>query len=460
MSKKKSKHSLSVSRRQFLGGVVATAGSIAYSKVGTASQVFNKSTLPRPENSGIQHIIVVTMSGRSFDHMLGWLPAADGKQAGLAFADDNGVMHPTYALAPEFQACGETEPGHDCSDYATQFAGGALNGWLTGAEDTLALGYYQQQDLGFLGGAAPAWTTFDRYFSATPGGTLPNRLHLHAAQTDRLASKPTRSSLPTIWDRLAGAGVSRRYYFNDVPFLALWGDHYRDISHPYTQFLNDAATGNLPQVSYVDPRFGDGTPPLGNGAENRPGNNDHAYADVRDGQAFMNDIYQAVTSSPNWKSTVLIFNYDHSGGFYDHVKPPQVPIAHATQKALKGDPTQGASYVPRLGFRTPTIMISPLARRAHVSSRQYDPTSILRMIEWRFGLPPLSIRDATANNLADELDFSTTKNLQVPVLDTAIGPFGIPRAAFSRPAMQQEFAQLLLLAQGSGFPIPGYLELS
>lgn len=119
MIKKKRRYSLSVSRQQFLGNVVATAGSIAYSRVGTASQVFNKSALPRPENSSIQPIIVATMSGRSFEHMLGWPPAAEGKHAGLAFAEDNDMTHPTYAFAPEFQACCDTGPGHDCSDYAT-----------------------------------------------------------------------------------------------------------------------------------------------------------------------------------------------------------------------------------------------------------------------------------------------------------------------------------------------------
>src|SRR5881296_846303 len=67
-------------------------------------------TLPSPENSGIEHVVVVTMENRSFDHFLGWLPNADGKQAGLTYLDSAGVGHPTYALAPAFQGCGHADP--------------------------------------------------------------------------------------------------------------------------------------------------------------------------------------------------------------------------------------------------------------------------------------------------------------------------------------------------------------
>src|SRR5438128_461891 len=113
---------------------------------------------------------------------------------------------------------------------------------------------------------------------------------------------------------------------------------------------------------------------------------------------MMNRIYTAVTQSPAWRSAVLVINFDEWGGFFDHVPPPVAPIPPADQAAGNAD--------GRLGFRTPTLLISPFAPRQHTSHIRYDHTSVLRMIEWRWGLDPLTVRDATANNLAVELDFT------------------------------------------------------
>ena len=106
----------------------------------------------------------------------------------------------------------------------------------------------------------------------------------------------------------------------------------------------------------------------------------------------MNRIYRAVTTSPAWSRTALVINYDEWGGFFDHVPPP-------TRAAAAGRRAPPATWTGRLGFRVPCLLVSPYARRGHVARRQYDHTSILRMIEARFGLAPLTVRDATANNL-------------------------------------------------------------
>ena len=142
-------------------------------------------------------------------------------------------------------------------------------------------------------------------------------------------------------------------------------------------------------MSFVEPRF--------LGAELGLSADDHPYADIRNGQAFLNRVYHAVTTSPAWSRTLLVFNYDEWGGFFDHVPPPTAPIPPADALAGNEDGL--------LGFRVPCMVVSPFARREHVSSLVLDHTSILRMIEWRWGLEPLTVRDATANNLADVLDF-------------------------------------------------------
>lgn len=373
--------------------------------------------LPAPENAGFEHVIVVMMENRSFDHFLGWMPGANGKQSGLTYLDSKGGAHPTHSLAPDYQGCGFLDPGHSYRDGRVQYNNGGADGWLLDgsdesdtnpkqANDIYAVGYYGKDDLAFLGQAGPAFTVCDNYFSAILSATYPNRFYMHAAQTDRLSNTSDTSMLPTIWSRLEEKGLSRRYYFNDLPFLALWGSRYADISKPFSQFLSDAASGTLPNVAYIDPRFG--------GEDQGTSNDDHPHADIRSGEAFLNQIYDAVRSSPNWSKTVLIINYDEWGGFFDHVPPPLAPIP--TASAAAGD-TDG-----RIGFRVPCIVISPYARRGAIPHGQYDHTSILKMIEWRFGLSPLTVRDQTTNNLAEVLDFSAP-NLTAPAFTVPTGPF-------------------------------------
>src|SRR5262249_55378271 len=128
-----------------------------------------------------------------------------------------------------------------------------------------------------------------------------------------------------------------------------------------------------------------------------------------------NQVYEAVTSSPNWENTVLVINYDEWGGFFDHVPPPLAP---------QTDLDASIGNDGRLGFRVPCVVISPLARRGFIAKKQYDHTSILAMIEWRWGLEALSARDASANNLAQVLDFSRSKDLSAPRFEVPAGPFG------------------------------------
>jgi len=400
-----------VSRRRFLQGAGSAAGIFAIGGLARASTASSKDpTLPLPGASGIDHVVVVMMENRSFDHFLGWHDDADGRQAGLRYVDRQGVRHRTHRLAPDFQGCGHPDPDHSYAGGRIEYNGGAADGWLrAGDNDEYAIGYYTEEDLPFFGQAAPHWTVCDRYFAAIMAETFPNRIYQHAAQTDRLENTLDLSTLPTIWDRLDAAGLDGRYYFSDVPVLALWGTKYLPIGRPFEAFLADAAAGTLPSVAFVDPRFID--------EASGTSEDDHPHADIRNGQAFLNRVYRAVTLSPAWSRTVLVFNYDEWGGFFDHVPPTTAPIPPADQAAGNRDGLRG--------FRVPCLIVSPYSGGGAVSSVVLDHTSVLRMIEWRWGLEPLTERDATANNLAAALDFKTrprkVKQFRMPT-----GPFGAP----------------------------------
>ena len=107
----------------------------------------------------------------------------------------------------------------------------------------------------------------------------------------------------------------------------------------------------------------------------------------------------------------------------------------------------------RLGFRVPCLVVSPLARRGFVGHQQYDHTSILNMIEWRWGLEPLTVRDATANNLAHVLDFNGPKDLTAAQFDVPEGPFG-EMCEPANSATRVELQGLRYMALRYGFPVP------
>jgi phospholipase C len=430
----------SVSRREFLRrSALLAAGATLAPNLLTSTAFAAPKALPTPNKSGINHIVVAMMENRSFDHLLGWLPGANGQQAGLNYADANGVLHPTAPLAPNFQGCGHPDPDHSYEGGRVEYNGGACDGWLrAGLNDDFAIGYYTQPDLPFLGAAAPSWLACDRYFAAILAGTYPNRIYQHAAQTDRLDNSILPfSTLPTIWDRLADHSLSRKYYFSDFPFLALWGSRYVNISHLVADFFADCAAGTLPAVSFVEPRFV--------GEEEGISGDYHPHSDIRNGEVFLNSVYDAVVTSPNWSSTLLVITFDEWGGFFDHVAPTAAPVPSA-DAALGSDGLRG--------FRVPALIVSPWSPRGQISSQLFDHTSVLKLIEWRWHLDPLTVRDANANNLANALNFAQP-NLSAPRFAIDPGPYGgaCPIAA---PQTEAELPpeQLLDVAKSLGFPVP------
>jgi phospholipase C len=402
-------------RRRFLQTTAAAAGGAMLLR-GTPSDAHRHESLPHPERSGIEHIVVLMMENRSFDHLLGWLPGANGRQAGLHFTDPSGARHATFAAAPTigFQGCANLDPDHSWEGGRIQYNNGAMDGWLRAHSDVFSIGYYERKDRPFFNELAMSYTTLDHYFCSILAETFPNRFFMHSAQTPVLHNGQvvTAQTIPTIWDNLAAAGVSGKYYFSDQPFVAVWGNKYLPIAHTYPEFLADAAAGTLPAVSFLDPRFLD----EGSGTSG----DDHPHADLRVGDAFMSEAFHAVAHGPNWANTVFVITYDEWGGFFDHVAPPRSVAANDV------DPPDDNGEV-LLGMRVPVIVASPWTRGGHhprIHSHLFDHTSILKLIEWRWDLPNLTLRDApdsNITNLAHALDFRN-HDPRVPRLPTPVAP--------------------------------------
>jgi phospholipase C len=389
-------------------------------------------------SAGIQHVVVLMMENRSFDHFLSWLPGADGRHD-MTYEATDGKIYPNYPLAPDFQGCGYSDPDHSWEGFLIQHNYGRMNGFLkrpTAPADnpgvklakanTFPIGYYTNRnsdgtpkavpDLPVLGALAEHYTTLDRYFCSFAGETFPNRFYQHAAQTDRDHNTDTISVLPTIWDQLSPIpntqGVpTGGYFFSDVPFMALWGGKYIPFWHPFASgsadplgisaktlsFLALVKRGQLPNVSFVDPAFDT----EGNGTSA----DDHPLADIRLGEKFIADAYHALAKAGYLDNTVLIVTFDEWGGFYDHVPPLKV-VDHTNPADVDhtGDgkkPTDG-QLIPnyrQLGFRVPAIVVSNLARPRVMNQGPFEHTSTLKMIESVFGLRPLTARDTHALDL-------------------------------------------------------------
>lgn len=419
-----------LNRRELLTGAAAAGvlGAAALTGCSSDSADTTKATTttapahPAGKDAPFDHVVVLMMENRSFDHLLGWLPGANGKQEGLTFRDVTGAKQATWEIVDDPQGCNYADPKHYWQDMVKHFNNGRMDNFLATAPvgDRFPISYYRPDQIPCLAALAQNFTTFDNYFCSFMGPTWPNRIYQHCATTDVDLTgvgpgpvdtpefappdieRPSKLEL-AIWDRLTDAGLSGRYYYHSEPTTGLFQSRrYDDISFTFDTFLADAKAGDLPNVSFVDPDYG-------LVAELKGTSNDmHPHGSVTVGDAFLGRVYEAVRDSPNWDRTVFVINFDENGGFYDHVPPPQVADDTAERRGLVGK-TDVPDYT-RLGPRVPAIAISPFAAKQVVSDGPYEHCSILKMIEWRWDLEPMTARDKGAKNLADALDFSTRRD--------------------------------------------------
>jgi phospholipase C len=332
---------------------------------------------------------------------------------------------------------------------------------LPGKDASVTMTYWDQQDLPFYYGLAKTFPLATRWFSSCLGPTFPNRRFMiagtaHGLIDDLPFGMVDYPAAGTIFDRLSAHGISWANYHHVTPLRINWrllshawglnflrvlggllasafpqlkpvmeskmqttADLYplgmlRSINHlrPIAQFWQDARAGNLPSVTIVDPDFD-------SCSEENP-------QDVQVGEGFAAKVINAVMAGRGWPKTLLIWLYDEHGGYYDHVPPPPAPqpddvpgqdpmqrffllrlllsfTKYASQiAAIDAGPT---TY-DRLGFRVPAVFVSPFAKPGYVDDTVYDHTSILKLIERKWNLAPLTKRDAVATEPLDPLDFN------------------------------------------------------
>jgi phospholipase C len=404
-----------LSRREFLektaytAGLAGMAGSLpATTILAEAAQAkHRRSRLPSPRNLKIDHFVILMMENRSFDHYFGWVPDADGKQH-QTYRDPAGRPVPTRHFTTlgsggdEYKGCGHPDPGHGWDNGRAQLAGGFLaNG---SGNDEFALTYYNRGELGFIHEAARKYTLYDRYFCSLLASTWPNRYYKWSGQSGgKINNDPPLATAgnqwETIFDRALDHGVSARYYNSDLPFSAVWGPRGVSWTNPIARYYEDCAAGTLPNIAFVDPPFRDG------GGGNGVSADEHPLGDTRLGQAFMADVVNAFVTSPNYRRGALFVIYDEWGGFFDHVRPPRV-VDDRSNRDLSRDFGQ-------MGFRTPSVAVSPYTRGKKRRSNDYrvdhglfGHESILKLISYRFRLGYLNRRHRYARNIGKSFDWA------------------------------------------------------
>lgn len=358
------------------------------------------SDLPPSElMANIDHIVVVCMENRSFDHYFGALQLVEGKAVnGLTGRETNPDLrgNPVATWNSDYWVV-EEDPPHGWSSSRAQWNEGANDGFVVAhlerddhVDALPVMGYHVREQLPTLYSLADNYVLCDRWHASVMSSTWPNKFYLHLATSDGQMGNDPVSGVPSIFDRCADAGVEAYYYSSNLPFVIGYGvtEGIKQIS----EFFDEAASGNLPSVAYLDPAFS---------TELTMGNDDHPPADIRLGQAFLATVYEALAQSPAWERTLLIITYDEHGGFYDHVSPPEV--------------FDERDEFRQLGFRVPSLVIGPHVRRGCVDSTLFDHVSVPATITRRFDLEPLNERVVQTPDVAGVIDPAFLDMPQPPI---------------------------------------------
>ncbi|HUL98819.1 MAG TPA: alkaline phosphatase family protein, partial [Mycobacterium sp.] len=319
--------------------------------------------------------------------------------------------------------CEVADLDHSWTGTHNEVNGGAMDGFTAANVDVAdgdptgsrTMGYYDQTDLPFYYGLFNTFAIGDRYFCSVLSQTFPNRLYLLAGTSfGHIRNDTVGLPFPSVFNLLDNAALTWRIYASQYPvsygglFFAYVSNNRPAHVFPQSQFYTDLANGDLPSVVFIDPDLID-TPDKEN--------DEHPPADVQVGQKFVADAINGLMGSSAWASSALFFTYDEHGGFYDHVYPPSAPVPDAIPPLLQPGDTVAA--FDRYGVRVPAAVISPYSKPHFVSHVVHDHTSILRFIEYRFGLPSLTNRDANADPMLEFFDFNTPAFLTPPTLPAA-----------------------------------------
>ncbi len=373
----------------------------------------------------LKHFVFIMQENRSFDSYFGTYPGADGIPSGVSFVDSyDGTTVTPYHDTNDSNRGGP----HDWDNAQADIDNGKMDGFLaqsykaknpngnlfnpnsaSGVNPKDVMGYHDYHEIPNYWDYAELYVLQDRMFESVASYSLPAHLYMLAAQSGGYVNGaaqpyPSTYNFPEITELLTSGKIDWKYYVTagtepDTEDAHVVGSESQEKQEPdkYTlwnplpafpkvqndpaqrsrlqgtsQFYKDAASGNLPQVSWVIP----------SGAVS-----EHPPESIMTGMAYVTGLVNAVMQGPDWNSTAIFISWDDWGGFYDHVPPPQVD-----------------QY--GLGIRVPGLVISPYARENYIDHNTYSFESWLKIVEERFDVHPMTARDTNALNMLDAFDFN------------------------------------------------------
>lgn len=303
------------------------------------------------------------------------------------------------------------------------------------AERAQIMGSFDPTMLPALSTLAREFGVFDHWFCGVPSQTFCNRSFFHASTSHGFVTNKhgggykkwlDAATTPTVFNRLEDAGISWRIYFDELQMVSFTGVLHAPVLEQFwktdrfatmEQFYDDVANGNLPAYAFVEPRMmfnhNDFHPPVGDLRESDVDGQEvssGAYSDVRAGDALIHDVYSAIRTSTsekgsNYLNTVLLITFDEHGGTYDHVPPPA-----ATPPDDSGPGEMGFEF-NRLGCRVPAILVSAHIERGSVFNKEMHHGSLAATLSERFGLEPLTRRDAGAPTIASAFNRTVPRHI-------------------------------------------------
>ena len=351
----------------------------------------------------LEHIVVLMMENRSFDHMLGGLKSKFPKINGLSGNESNpDTAGNPVKVSPTADYRGQLshDPDHHFPGVDVQVYGGApfsqgraanMQGFVqsygtqgTSVEDSHAImNYFSPEKIPVLTKLATEYAVFNGWFSSIPGPTICNRAFAHYGTSFGnvdmnmfLVSDADRAKIPTIYERLAAGGHSAKLYYYDLPSSTMEiVNLIKDQSFfgVFSDFVADCKSGNLPQYSFVEPNYSDHPAPDGTQLLATDQHPDHH---VLAGDNFIGKVYDCIRINPKlWQSTALLIVYDEHGGLYDHVVPPDcTPDGFQAPEAATEVPGLTFKF-DRLGIRVPAVLVSPYIQKGTIVPGTEDPTN-------------------------------------------------------------------------------------
>jgi phospholipase C len=410
----------------------------------------------------IEHLVVLMLENRSFDHMLGFLysdrgntspcgaafegltgheanPAADGSTAQvfpIQPSTSNAYFMPGADPGEGYQATNSqlfsitTPPSPPTANnqgfvrnYAYTLQWEEREHWpiVPGTVARDIMGVFAPPALPVLSGLARGFAVCDQWFASVPTETMPNRAFVAAGTSQgSMDDKAKKFSVPSIFGALDQHGVGWSVFGYDAqpltrlnfPDTLAAADTHFGL---FADFLQAASGGHLPAYTFLEPSW------------ESTGNSQHPNYDVALGEQLIHDVYRALRDGPGWNQTLLIVTYDEHGGCYDHVPPPMGAVPPDTSTGEFGFDFR------RFGVRVPTVLVSPWIDsgsvfRVPAGSTPLDHTSILKTVEQRWELPALTARDAAAPDVRAALSRSS------PRTDDPLAGVTVPHSTGTNPA--------------------------